>query len=323
MKLIRSILVPLLFVAAVSQIVSAQTDSREYYNLTIGSEMTMTIQGQKQLIEAGTMLNYHHQREKEKMTVGLNAIEVTASQAGTVIIDLFQNEEVMRLNDDTTEFKDADAALKTSLEDSFKSPLCEFDIDENGQLSKPNDISKRGAKPLIDNGQIENIVFLHPVFFDDKQEWEAPVKFSCGNGNFATGDLTYKVKSKKADKVTVEVNGKLLASGKQMGLEIVDGVYLVSGTQVFDMKSKRWTSADIELDVSFDLNMNDKKVADANGVMNLVMKPIKASMAKGSPNKKTQPEGSDKKGADEKGRIEKEQMKKSVDEKGASQKKGG
>ena len=108
-----------------------------------------------------------------------------------------------------------------------------------------------------------------------------------------------------------------------MGLEIVDGVYLVSGTQVFDLKSKRWAAADIELDVSFDLNMNDKKVADANGVMNLVMKPIKASMAKGSPNKKTQPEGSDKKGADEKGRIEKEQMKKSVDEKGASQKKGG
>ena len=270
MKIQFTLLSMLLLLAFVPQFTAAQSETQDY-QLTIDSEMKMKIQGQAQKVDADTKINYYHRRESEKLTAGLNELEVKASQAGNTIIDIGQDKHHFRDGKTITKIEDANDELKQLLKDSFAEPICEFQIDEKGERSDQKVIAKKGAKALIDNGQIENVTFLHPPFFEDKKEWKAPTKFSLGSGNFARGELTYKVKSKKDGMVTVSVLGELEPSGKQGIFEIVNGIYNVSGNQIYDLKAKQWDSAEIKLDIKFELALKDKKFADGKGVMNVTL----------------------------------------------------
>jgi hypothetical protein len=257
-----------------AQIAHAQTVT-DNYKLTIKSDLKMKVKGQKeQVVTAETNLGYYHLCESKKLTVGLFDLEVKAAQGGTTVMDVFQNKDQLRDGKTTVKLADANDDLKEILNDSFAAPIAEFKKDQNGALSEQKTVAKSGAKSLVDNGQIENVIFLHPPFFEDKKEWSSPTKFSLGNGNFAHGDLNYKFKSRQDDKVTVEVSGELEPTRKQSMFDIVDGKYEVVGSQVYDLTAKRWDTADIDLNIYFGLAVEGKTAVECIGEMDISMKSV-------------------------------------------------
>jgi len=291
MKSQLALLFTLVILFSFPQDVFAQAKTQNY-SLTIDSQLEMD-SGQKIKITAETGISYYHRREGTKLTVGMNEVSVKAKQGDSVILDMTQNKDLMRDGKETTKLEDANDALKKMLADSFKSPVAQFSFDKNGALTALNKIAKPGAQPLLDNGQVENIIFLHPPFFEDKKEWTAPAKFSIGNGNFARGNLNYKVKSKAGDRVTVDVSGNLTPTGKQSVLDFTNGNYSATGVQTYDLKMKQWLSANIEFDVKFELAHKGKSVVKSNGTIKTVLKTVepKAEKAAEAPAKT-----SDKKG---------------------------
>lgn len=169
-------------------------------------------------------------------------------------------------------FEEANPELQQLLIDSFEKPLCDISIDDWGREVERTDSTNAGAKDTRANGVVENARICHPPF-PGADKWEAPCAVSMGHGNFTRGNLQYKIVGNRSedDKVDVEVSGDLTGSGKQGILEIRDAVHAVRGSQVYDVAQREWLSADLHIDVSFDLCQASEKVGHATGIMKLTM----------------------------------------------------
>lgn len=249
------------------------------YKLSILSDLKMEIMDQKQHIVGDTVLIYSNNRSGDKLDLILREVVVAVKLDGNTLIDMTMNAKELDNRADGSKIKleEANEETKTMLTDSFTTPLAAIVLDEHGKETSRKIIAKPGAVAMVENGQVENARMFHAPFYADKKTWKSPVKMSLGNGNFASGPLTYKVKStdSKTGNVTVEVSGKLNAKGKQGPLDIVNAVYDVKGSQVFNPKKKDWDSAKYDIAIVFDLAQNGKTIANAKGTMKVGLKPAK------------------------------------------------
>ena len=239
----------------------------------------MEIMDQKQHIVGDTVLIYSNNRSGDKLDLILREVVVAVKLDGNTLIDMTMNAKELDNRADGSKIKleEANEETKTMLTDSFTTPLAAIVLDEHGKETSRKIIAKPGAVAMVENGQVENARMFHAPFYADKKTWKSPIKMSLGNGNFASGPLTYKVKStdSKTGNVTVEVSGKLNAKGKQGPLDIVNAVYDVKGSQVFNPKKKDWDSAKYDIAIVFDLAQNGKTIANAKGTMKVGLKPAK------------------------------------------------
>ncbi len=168
-------------------------------------------------------------------------------------------------------YEQAPDQLKTILDD-FGRPAATFTLDAEGGESGEK-LLVRPDSSLVENGLVALTRLFHVRFPKSEDRWESPAKVSLSSGQFARGTLTYE-KAGAADdgRVTVKVTGELKAEGKLGAGEIRNGVYKVTGMQLYDPSLRRWISGDLTLDVSFDLVTPGESPASANGTMHVSLR---------------------------------------------------
>jgi len=119
---------------------------------------------------------------------------------------------------------------------------------------------------------IETLLSIHTPIPRDVAFWEAPTQLAMGHGQTAKGILRFeKVKDsdvKTTGLVRVKVSGVLKAEGVVVGNFIKDGTYTVTGEQIYDARSREWTSADWSVALDYELaNAAGVTIAHALGKM--------------------------------------------------------
>jgi hypothetical protein len=255
--------------------IAADADQKHSFRFTIVSDLDMEVAGQKQKIDAETTVQYSWSRAGGERTLSFDSIQVKANQDGKALINTVMNRsKVTNTKEGKTEdtlFDSAPEQLKTMLRDSFNTPLCKLQVDENGSEVKREVVGGPGAKSFIDNGMIANALLFHPPFMRGQKEWSAPVEMSMGNGGFAKGNLTYKVTGQQNGQ-HVQVSGRLTnESYKPPGnpLTIKNTNYQVAGEQLYDPAQREWISGKLKIDASFDMASGDTRLGGAKGTMAL------------------------------------------------------
>jgi hypothetical protein len=129
---------------------------------------------------------------------------------------------------------------------------------------------------LVDNGLIAGARLFHVKFPATERQWNAPNEVSMGNGGFARGTLTYaKTGTSASGQTVVKVSGTLVNNlfqppGKSPAVK--NARYVVTGKQTYDSAAGEWTSGDLSIDLSFDLEMDGKLASSAKGVMRVSLR---------------------------------------------------
>ena len=256
---------------------AAQQPKKSSFLVTINGKMTVKAGPQSQNLVTKTTFAYTLMQEKRKYQVQLDSADLVVTVEGRVAMSAVLNKDYFENRMAKTKVKsdDAPASLKQMLQDSYGTPIFEFEVDENFRETKSKAIGGEGSKETIRNGQVANARMFHQPFHADKKSWKAKVKYALGEGNYATGELTFEKLAAKGDIVPVKVSGTLTPSGKQRNLEIRNGKYEVSGTQNFHRKNKEYESGQQDIQVSFELFQGDNKVVENSGKMTLILKKTK------------------------------------------------
>jgi len=252
-------------------------ESSHRFRMQIKGDITTKIQETPELaVIANTLVQYRWKRMGNVQQLFVASQQVSAEMNGQLVMETTMSRErfSMRNQEGLTDiaFEEANPELQQLLIDSHEKPLCDIRIDDWGRKVERTDSANAGAKDTLANGVVENTRICHPPF-PGTDTWEAPCAISMGNGNFTRGNLQYKIVGNRSehDKVDVEVSGQLTGSGKQGILEIRNAVHAVRGSQVYDVARREWLSADLHIDVGFDLYQDAEKVGHATGTMKLTM----------------------------------------------------
>jgi len=252
------------------------------FEVTIESQLDMTVQGAKQKIQADTGIRYTLVRRGREVTVVFDEVRVKATNNGAELMNTTMSaDKFVTVNQGKVqEVRAADAPeeLKKLLADSFGVPLCRILLDADGKETKRTIVAGPGAKSLLDNGLIAGARLFHVAFPPKDRRWEASSEVSMGNGGYARGVLTYeKTEALKPGQTPAKVSGTLTCerfSPPNSPVAVKDARYAVKGTQTYDSAAGEWTSGDLSLEISFDLEADGKPTGSAKGVMQLKLKSL-------------------------------------------------
>jgi hypothetical protein len=264
-------------------VVSAHETKTLTFEVTIAGKIDQTISGQKQLIDADTVMKYSYARQHLKEVLSFDFMSVKVAQNQKALMDTYMSRTkfINGIGPAKKEilYKDAPAQLQQMLKDGFDTPICEYDRDKNGGEIKHKIVALPGAKSLIDNGVIANARLFHVMFPQDQKKWQAKNAISMGNGGYARGELTYqKMEAADATVSRVQVTGTLINASHKVGiLELKDAKYEVTGEQIYDFAARKWRSGKLDIKVSYTLNVNGKSMGAATGTMLVKMKSVDPS----------------------------------------------
>lgn len=264
--------------AALAQDTVVETKSK--YTYSIESEIKMTVGSEKVTVGAKTEIAYEN-------VVKASAVAVTVSNFKVIsIINGIENMNVQMARKGMT-FKQVDKFREVPFDKApkqqqevlktFGKTFLKVSQDGNGKETKRElaDPSE-AAKTLEKEGVAANIRLFHPEF-SAKKSWTAKREIAMGNGNFISGDLTYK-KQDKPDanghtvvKVSGTLTRKTMVNG---GVEMANIKYVVAGQEIYNPKQKIWQSGELKINVSWDVKtpQGDGK---ASGTMTVKLAPAK------------------------------------------------
>jgi hypothetical protein len=171
----------------------------------------------------------------------------------------------------------------------FDTPAASVFLDDRARVVR-RVVRMEGALHAI----VETLLSIHTPIPTDVAFWEAPTQLAMGHGQTAKGMLRFeKVKEagvKTSGLVNVKVSGVLKAEGTVAGTLIKHGTYTVTGEQVYDARTREWTSARWSVDVDNELaNANAVTVAQARGNMIVQSTMLDAPVASDVDVPKSQP----------------------------------
>jgi hypothetical protein len=248
------------------------------YTLTIGARLQVKSPGQPkaQPLETSTQMHYSIVPIEGGEEVSIRRLELTVSSEGKTIseVSLSRQEARFKQGDqraETLAYDRAPRELKATL-DQFGKPMARFRAATLGN-EPARELLVPESSSFVENGIVENTRLFHPPFPDGQRVWEAPARLSMGEGQFATGTLHYEKLGIGPDGTErVKVTGELKPQPRSGG-DIRGGSYQVSGEQAFDLARRVWTSGQMTIDVTLELQSNGHATGIATGKMELVLKP--------------------------------------------------
>jgi hypothetical protein len=159
--------------------------------------------------------------------------------------------------------------------DTFGTKTATITLDSEGRELDRKLFVQSG--PLAQPGIVDDARTVHVRFPAKQDRWEAPVVLPMADGQAAKGTLTFEKAAPVAGegkRVRVKVFGKLTADGKTQKAEIRNGVYNVSGEQVYDPKERDWVSASWQIESSWEMLKDGILIATASGPIRLSLKQL-------------------------------------------------
>ncbi len=165
-------------------------------------------------------------------------------------------------------FKEAPPRLQEILK-AFDTTAATLLLDENSQV-----VSRRFRNDLPFHAIVETLLSIHTPIPRAVAFWEAPTQLAMGQRQTAKGILRFEKEKTSIDTtanggtVKVKVSGRLKAEGVVVGNYVKDGIYSVTGEQIYEPSSREWRSARWSVAVENDLvNAAGLAVAHAKGKM--------------------------------------------------------
>jgi len=207
-----------------------------------------------------------HSRDYEQKVGGKATAEFHENRAGI--------REKQGVQERVVAYDQAPPALRKLL-DEYDRPVVTIALDAEGsETGRTLKVDKKLL--LVMNSMIDQARIFHVRFPEATDRWQAPAKISMAAGQHARGTLTYQKAAPAAAEgpVRVKVSGELQAAGKMGAGEIKDGIYKVSGEQVYDPAGREWASGvlDIVVELNIDVQADGKPVASGSITMSGTMK---------------------------------------------------
>ncbi len=258
------------------------------YSLAIDAQLQVKSPGQlkPQPLETATRMRYSLTPVENGQEVTIRGLALTVSSEGKVIseVQLSRAEAKFQQGDqkpDTVTFERAPKELKATLS-QFNEPMARIETDANGaETSRVILVEKEST--FVENGIVDNTRLFHPPFPAGRETWDAPCRLSMGEGQFASGNLTYRNIGTGPDgTVQVSVAGELKPVLRPGG-DIRDGSYKVTGEQLFDPARNAWVSGRWTIDVLLNMQAEGQATGTANGTMELKLQPDTVSTEPATP----------------------------------------
>ncbi len=264
--------------AAVLTLAPSLTTAEELpYTLSVVSDVELKAPSQPkpQSLNATTLLHYTLEKKGDTVEITISGLQVKVESDKNLLMESRMNQkEAMFLQGNQSRqsipYAKAPANLKQML-DMFGKPAAEIQVDSNGAETGRN-VLVDASSPFVESGIIDNTRIFHPPFPADKDQWEAPVRFSIGGGQFAQGTLKYQKDGEGPGGTTkVKISGELKAEGKTGVGEIKNGTYKVEGSELYDPSKSAWVSGQIKANMALDVLSEGQPAGSVQGAMTLTL----------------------------------------------------
>ena len=256
-----------------------------HFKVTLDSKLDMTVQGQKQHLDAVSSLRYNWTRSTSERVLVYESVEVKTNIDGKPLMDSTMSRakmvNVQGGKTDEVSYDAAPDALKKMLRDSFDVPVYKLQVDQNTKELKRTVVAGEGAKDLIANGLVANALLFHPPFYRDQEKWTADSEVTMGNGGFARGRLQYQKVSSGPAGIVFKVSGTLANESFQMPpVTIKNATYVVNGEETYDPRQREWVAGKMTMDITYKLWANNQDVGGTSGTMVLTFQEMDGKPAK-------------------------------------------
>lgn len=247
------------------------------YSLSVVAKVDLKAPNQPkpQGLVVETLENYALEQHDETVTVIINGLHVKMVNDGKVVKDNEMSREEAVFQEggqpkQTFPYEKAPASLKQVM-DRFGKPVARIKLDETGAETSRELLVEKNST-LVESGVIDNALIFHPPFPEDKEEWEAPVRFSIGGGQYAQGTLKYKKEGKGLkDTEKVSVSGELKAEGKIGVGEVKNGTYKLEGSEIYDRSKSAWVSGQLTAEMNLEVLADGQPAGAVEGTMTLTL----------------------------------------------------
>jgi hypothetical protein len=258
----------------------APADRTTHFTLHIVGAVTLPISGQVERLDSDALEQYAWTVKGSHRTLSSDLTHVQLTVNGKTTTNLTMSAHRLAEAGPDGKVKELDlehapVRLKALLAQAFDSPLLDFEVDANGrELPGTRKVLGAGAGKAMQSSLL-NGVLMHPPYFPDKKQWQAPAKVSAGPDTATEGTLTYTRIADEAGLPTFEVEGTLThdAPAQPRGPITQRNLkHIVKGKQSYDPALGEWVVGTWSVTASFDMFENEKKAATAKGTMKVEFK---------------------------------------------------
>ena len=261
----------------------AQEDTKgtaQAFQMNLESDLTMTVQGQKQKIDADTTFAYTHWSKPNQKLIGLDSMGIKVMIDGNTQMDTLMSKDqfatVENGEKNVIPVDEANEKLKAILQSSFGKPVFKLELDDDGAIVKQTIDPEAAKLAVVGADMAANTLLFHPVYVD-QAEFESKSSVGMGGGKVIGGTLTYKRGEPKDNLVPFTVTGKFVAESMVLqGLNVANVSYDITGTQTYDSKAGHWSAGKFNMVVGYDMMARGNKIGNAAGNMVATMEAIKA-----------------------------------------------
>jgi hypothetical protein len=235
-------------------------------------------------LESDAESGYAWTVEGGQRTLSYDLLHMAFKVEGKVTADVTMSaKRFARLQENGTvadmNLEQAPERVKTALADTFGVPLAKITVDANGREVEGSRtiVAVRASKAMMDNGALVSSTLMHPPFFADKKEWEAPATISIGDKNATEGTLTYTRVADENGLPTFSVAGTLVRDEVvKPGSALTDKNFkhVVKGKQSYNPALGEWVAATWNVDISFDVFKGEKRVGGTTGTIKVEFRKV-------------------------------------------------
>jgi hypothetical protein len=259
---------------------AAEAQQRRAFKFTLISQLDTQVAGQQQKVDADTDVQYTWTRDGDKRILSFDSMRTKVKMDGQETMAVFMSGEKFATREQgktkVVPIEQTPPQMKTVLQDSYGVPICILHVDQNGREVKREVVARPGAKNMVDQGMIVNVMLFHPPYMPADREWLAPAEVSMGNGGVAKGELNYK-RAEVGGGNVVTVSGTLSNDRYQQPnspVTMKDAKYVIAGEQTYEPAIKDWVATKLTMDISFTIEAPGEPPGQAKGTIVATMNEV-------------------------------------------------
>lgn len=230
------------------------------YRVVSNSRVTIEQGGEKQHLVADSEFDYARTAKDKNVVLQINSVKLVAKANDSILRDIIMDKSGAK---NSTTGKQIAASNKEAFA-SFGEPLMQIILDENGSETSRKFLVDESSL-LIKSGDYQYANLFHSGF--NEKGWTEKFIYPATGGITISGNIQYKVVSKKGEQTKVEFSGVLDDDFKLRGLDCKNVKYEITGSKSYDSTKKIWTIGNMKVKLNFDMFLQGAKIMSMNGTV--------------------------------------------------------